>query len=91
MLAFSLSLFIMVLPLEADSLDVLLCHHQLAAAGCLAAVCFAIVLTPFLLSLRRRRREPQARRGRGYLVAAGVILTLNLLFVGTVFIYQLFR
>jgi hypothetical protein len=90
-LAFLLSLFVMVLPLEAGMLDVLLRQRRFVIAGIVAIVCFAVVFTPFLFSWRRRRRQPQMWRGRGYLIAAGVILTLNVLFVGTLFIYQLFR
>ena len=90
-LAFLLSLFIMVSPLEADMLAVLLRHRRFVLAGIVAIGCFTVVFAPFLLSWRRRRREPQMWRGRGYLIAAGVILTLNVLFVSTLFIYQLFR
>ena len=89
--AFLLALLIMVLPLEADILDVLLSRRRFAVAGMVTMVCFASVFAPFLRSWQRRRREPKKWRGLGYLIAAGVILVLNLLFVGTVFTLALRR
>jgi len=89
--AFLLALVVMVVPLEADLLTVSLMHRQFLHAGFVAMTCFAVVFTPFLISLRRRERESQARRGRGYLIATGIILALNVLFVGTILIYQFFR
>ena len=89
--AFLLSLFLMVFPLQADMLDAALRGRRFFAAALVAVACFAAVFTPFLLSLRRRRREPHLWASRGYLIAAGVILVLDVLFVGTFFVYQLLR
>lgn len=89
--AFLLALLIMVLPLEADFLDALLHRRRFVIAAMVAVVCFAAVFTPFLRSWQRRRREPKKWRGFGYLIAAGVILALNLLLVGTVFTLALRR
>lgn len=80
--AFLLALFVMILPLEADMLDPLVRRGRVLHAAVFAAGCFLAVFLPFLACLRRRRREPNARRGRGYVVATAVILVLNLLFVG---------
>ena len=89
--AFLFSLFLMVFPLQADMLDAALRGRRFFIAALVAAACFTAVFTPWLLSLRRRRREPQLWASRGYLIAAGVILVLDVLFVGTLFIYQLLR
>lgn len=91
MLAFMLALFLMVFPVEADLLDVLLRKGRFVMAGVVATICFVAVFTPLILSWRRRRREPGTWKWGGFLVAAGAILGLNALVVGTVFIYQLFR
>lgn len=90
-LAFLLSLSVMVLPLEADLLDVLLRQRRIALAGAVAAISFTVVFTPFALSWRRRRREPGAWKGAGFLIATAVILSLNALLISAVFIKQLSR
>ena len=77
--------FIMVFPLEADSLDVLLRQRRFVIAAEVAGACLAAVAIPYLLTLRRWRREPGMWRGRRLLVATGAILVLNLVFVGAIF------
>ena len=63
----------MVLPLEVDILDPLLRRRQFIIAGFVAAICFAMVFAPFLLSCRRRKHEPSAWRVAGWSFAALVI------------------
>ncbi|SFJ25740.1 hypothetical protein SAMN05421753_11757 [Planctomicrobium piriforme] len=77
MLAFWLSFFLMVLPTEADVLFSFIRNRQFTFAVLFAVFCSACVLVPFVLSWRRRRRNPEMWRGRGYWIAAGVVLCLN--------------
>jgi hypothetical protein len=90
-LAFALAFAIMVLPIEADILLGLFIEQQIALAGLVAILCFMVVLIPVMLSWRRHRSHPNAWRGRGYLNAATIILVINLLMFGVVFIGQLRR
>lgn len=55
--------------------------RKVADAGALCVICFVVVFTPFILSWRRLRRHPGKWRGRGYLIATGVILALNVISV----------
>jgi hypothetical protein len=86
-----LGLLLIVFPVQADILDAALHARRFFAAGIVAVTCFAAVFVPFLLSLRRRRREPQLWANRGCLIATGIILVLDVLFLGTLLIYQAFR
>jgi hypothetical protein len=74
-----LAFFIMIWPIEADILNVMLIHRSLAVARTFTTVCFLVVFTPFILSWQRLHRNPGKWRGRGYLIAAGVILTFNII------------
>ena len=89
--AFFLAILIMVLPVEADILDPALRHGRFILASIVAGFFFAVVFTPFFLAMRRRRREPVVWGGRGFLIATGVILVLNVLWFASILIYQLFR
>ena len=81
----------MVWPTEADLLDVLLRHRDFVKAALLEVACFAVVSTPLFLSVRRRRREPDVLRAKGCFWTAGAILVLNVIWAGTLFVYQWFR
>jgi hypothetical protein len=70
--AFLLSL-LLLFPLQADMLAAALRNRRLVVAALVAAVCLSMAFTPFLLSWRRRRREPQSWGSRGYLIAAAII------------------
>ncbi len=87
-LAFGLAVAIMVLPTEADILTGLFLQRRIALAGLVATLCMATVLVPIVLSWRRHRYHPEAWRGRGYLIAATVILVVHLLMCGSAFIGQ---
>jgi hypothetical protein len=92
--AFLLALFIMICPTEADILDPAFRSHRYGLAAVLAVAFFSVVFIPFFLAWRRFRREPTKWRGRGFLIATGVILTLNVfvwLAAISISIYQLFR
>ena len=56
-------------------------QHKYAWAAGIALLAFAVVFIPFFLALQRVRREPTKWSGRGYLVATGIILLLNLVIV----------
>ena len=86
-----LALFIMILPVEADMLGALTFHNSIGASAAFAAGCFAVVATPFFLSLRRRSLQPGVWANRGSLITAGVILALNILVVSFLFINRLAR
>ena len=88
--SFLLALVLMVIPVEAGILDPAL-RRSLALASLVAMAFFAVVLIPFLLALRRRRREPLVWRGGGFLIVTGAILALNATWFGLILIHQLFR
>ena len=90
-LAFGLAVVIMVLPTEADILAVLFRQREIMLAGVVAALCSVTELIPVVLSWDRQRSHPEAWRGRGYLIAATVILVINSLLFGYAFIGELFR
>lgn len=90
-LSLFLAVFIMVLPTEADLLIVLIHHKKLASGVAFCVICFCVVFTPFFFSWRKLRREPTKWRGNGYLIATGVILTMNLLFVVITFCHLFYR
>lgn len=79
--AFWLALLIMVLPTGAAILLAAVHQHKYAWAAGIALLAFAVVFIPFFLALQRVRREPTKWSGRGYLVATGIILLLNLVIV----------
>jgi multisubunit Na+/H+ antiporter MnhB subunit len=79
--SFLLALLIMVWPTEADILFAAVHSYKNAWAAWIALLSFAVVFIPFFLALQRMRREPAKWSGRGYLVATGVILLLNLVMV----------
>jgi hypothetical protein len=83
-----LALFIMILPVEADMLFVLM-GRSIGAGAVFAVGCFAVVATPFALSLRRRSLQPGVWANRGSLITAGVILALNILSVSSIFMNKL--
>jgi len=91
LLALFLAFLIMICPTEADILDVLLRRQKFLKASILAVLCFAVVFTPFFLSIRRRRREPHVLRPRAALWATGVILGLNVLAVGTLLVREVLK
>ncbi|HRH97399.1 MAG TPA: hypothetical protein PLB55_15775 [Prosthecobacter sp.] len=78
----------MILPVEADMLFSLM-RHSIGAGAAFAAGCFAVVATPFALSLRRRSLQPRVWANRGSLITAGVILALNIVSVSCIFINKL--
>jgi len=86
--SFYLALFIMVLPTEADLLVAALAQHKIGMAIAIAALCFSVVFTPFFFAWRRWRREPKKWKSRGYLIATGIMLLLNVLGVSLAFIGQ---
>jgi hypothetical protein len=90
-IALVLAVFLMIVPVEADILDPVFRSGRFGIAALVAAFFFAIVFTPFLFAVHRRRREPLAWRGRGFLITTGVILVLNLMWFVSILIYQLFR
>ncbi|HUE17543.1 MAG TPA: hypothetical protein VMR25_25545 [Planctomycetaceae bacterium] len=90
-LSFLLAVFLMVLPGEADALWMPLRAGHFVEAACIAAVCSAVVLVPFVLGRRCRRQSPDRWTGRGYLITTGIILILNTVWVTCVFGYQLLR
>lgn len=77
----------MVLPVEGG----LLALVPLGFFGVGAILCSALVLTPFVISWRRRRREPQAWGDRGLWIATGIILVINGLMFSTAFVLGLMR
>jgi hypothetical protein len=81
----------MIVPVEADILTPLLIRRRLGITTFVAALIFAAVCVPFFLGLRRKRREPLVWGGRPLLIATAVILSLNVLWFGSVLIYNLFR
>jgi len=89
--AFALAVLLMIVPVEADILDPVFHRGRFGLAVLVAIFFFAIVFTPFFLAVHRKRREPLAWRGRGLLIATGVILVLNFLWFALISIYQLFR
>lgn len=80
LVAFGLALFVMAAPIEADMLWAMLSNRRFAAGIAFWLVCFLIVFAPFLFSWKRFRSHPTRWRGRGYLYATGLILTVNLAF-----------
>jgi hypothetical protein len=90
-LAFGLSVFIMILPFEADILFGLFITRRYALAFLVAVCCSAAVLAPFLVSLKRQWRQPERWRGRGYLIATAVVLTINSLMFGFAFVSLFFQ
>jgi hypothetical protein len=81
----------MVVPTQADILDPVLRGRRFVFASLVFALFLAAVLTPFLLSMRRRRREPFVWGSSGFLAATGAILCLDVLWFASIMIYQLFR
>jgi hypothetical protein len=72
-----LAIFLMIFPVEADTLWVL---HKEGRAGLQKIVwisCFFAVLIPFLVSCHRLRTKPNRWKGIGVLVVTGIILALN--------------
>ena len=65
---------LMVFPVGADIHYSLFRARMFAIADVFLVGCFLIVFIPFLLSCRRLRREPDRWRGRGWLIAVGVVL-----------------
>jgi hypothetical protein len=90
-IAFVLAVFLMIVPVEADILHPLFLRGHFGLAALVAAFFSAIVFTPYFLAVRRRRREPQAWSGRGFLIATGVILVLNIIWFCCIIIFQFFR
>ncbi|CAN5532986.1 hypothetical protein BH10PLA2_BH10PLA2_14100 [soil metagenome] len=91
-LSLFLAFFIMVWPIEADIIDALLRQDGQPFLACLVALeCFVVVLVPYAISLRRHWCYPGKRRGWGYLAATTLILSLNTVLFGTVFIRQVVR
>jgi hypothetical protein len=90
-LALGLAFFIMVWPTEAGIVTGLLIERQFALALLFATLCSATVLIPVVLSWRRHRSHPEARRGRRYLISAAVIWTVNLLMFGSTIVHNLYR
>jgi hypothetical protein len=78
----------MILPVEAGILYSLM-QRSIGAGAAFAAGCFAVVATPFALSLRRRSLQPGLWANRGSLITAGVILALNVVSVSCIFINKL--
>ncbi len=68
----------MIWPIEADMLVGLVDTGNMAAARIFWVICFLIVFYPFILSCRRMRRYPGRWCGLEYLIATGIILTLNI-------------
>jgi hypothetical protein len=87
LVVFWLAFFVMVAPLEADMLWSLVHYRRFAASVGCWLVCFLIVFIPFVFSWKRFRSHPTRWRGRGYLIATGLILTVNLTF-GVVAFYH---
>jgi hypothetical protein len=84
-LAFFLGFFIMIWPTEADMLVALVRHGEFVRAAGFSFACFIVVFAPFIVSWRRLNRQPLGLRGRGYLIATGVILVLNIISVSVIF------
>jgi hypothetical protein len=85
MVALSLALVVMVLPLEADTLWMLHRSGRFAFEIFLWCFCFLLVVIPFALSRRRVRRNP-GRWNRGFesLIITACILAWNV--AGLVFL-----
>jgi hypothetical protein len=89
--AFTFATLLMVIPIEAGLLDPLLQARRFGPPSLVAAGFFAVVFLPFFFAVRRWRQEHSMYRGRNFLVATGVILTLNLVWLAFVLVYQLVR
>ena len=89
--AFCLAIFIMVIPVEVDILTPALQMRRFAAVCTVAILSFALVFVPFLVAVLRRRHQSPLPRGRGLLIATGVILSLNAIWIISVMAYRLFR
>jgi hypothetical protein len=90
-LALGLAFFIMVWPIEAGIATGLLVERQFSLAFLFATFCSATVLIPVVLSWRRHRSQPEAWRGRGYLITASVIWKINLLMFGSTVVHNLYH
>jgi hypothetical protein len=89
--AFLIALLTMIVPTQADVLDPLLRGRHLGLATLVFTLFFAAVLVPFLMSVRRRRRELLQWGSSGFLVATGAVLGLDVMWFASILIYQFFR
>ena len=85
-IACTLGMFLMVLPVEADIVFGLYANRQFALAATFAVCCFLSVLGPALISFRRHYSSPCQWRGIGYLRGAVAILVFNLLMTASLLI-----
>jgi predicted neutral ceramidase superfamily lipid hydrolase len=81
--AFWLAFALMVWPTESTILVTLITEKRLGMSMVVSIICFLAVILPWIASLRRHRREPNIWSGKGFLIATGVILMVNLLMVGS--------
>ena len=81
-IAFWLALSLMIFPIQADVIVIALRTHRYVEVALVAVACFAIVFTPFCIAQYRLLREPGKWRGRGYQIATGIILVLDILYIG---------
>ena len=89
--AFIVAVATMIVPVQVDILDPALRTGRFGGASIVFPLFFAAVFTPFWMSVRRRRREPLNWGSFGFLIATGVILSLDVLWFASVLIYQSFR
>jgi hypothetical protein len=85
-IAFTLAVSTMCCPTEADLITDPLTNRQFGLAGLVVALCTTAVTVPVVFGWRRRRSRPEYWQGRGYLIAATVILTINTLWCGVAFV-----
>src|SRR6266516_3020413 len=78
-------------PIQVGVLEPGLRGGRSGMACLLFVLFFVAVFTPFWASVRRRRREPLLWGSSGFLIATGVILSLDILWFASIMIYQLFR
>jgi hypothetical protein len=88
--SFFIGLFLLG-PVQGGLLDPGLRAGHYGTVLLLFLIFFAVVFVPFWISVRRRRREKLSWGSRGFLVGAGVILGLDVLWFAATIIYQLFR
>ncbi|MEP6936948.1 MAG: hypothetical protein ABI871_02660, partial [Chthoniobacterales bacterium] len=84
--ALGLAVVIMIWPTQGDMVWSLLKNGRRIQAVFFAIICFLIVFGPFVLSCWRVARHRELR-GKGYLIATGMIILLNVFVIGNALLH----